>query len=140
MKHKLITTYNGEYLLVIVDNEIIAHLPLKNNLIIEGVDLLPPITCSQEDGVEKLAKEKYGYTEEDLRRIKRILIYDDDKNDAEKIAEVLNVIQSLQQPKLPVGFRCEMGVVEYPANGYIMKQKTTINSQGQTEWVGEYIY
>jgi hypothetical protein len=35
--------------------KIIAHLPLNNSPILEGVDLLPPL----EDDVEKLAEEEY---------------------------------------------------------------------------------
>lgn len=37
--------------------------------------------------------ETSKYTDEDLRTIKRILIYDDDKDDTEKIEEVLKVIE-----------------------------------------------
>ncbi len=39
------------------------------------------------------------YTEQDINTIKRILIYDDDKNDTEKILEAVKIIQSLKQPK-----------------------------------------
>ena len=57
--------------------------------------------------------------------------------------EVINeFIQSLQQPKMPVAFECEESVdsdsmyVDY----VIYKPKTTTNPQGQTKWVGKYIY
>jgi len=73
------------------------------------------------DTVNKMAEEMYGkgkvpdyeegfvdgynkaqetlYTEQDINTIKRILIYDDDKNDTEKILEAVKIIQSLKQPK-----------------------------------------
>ena len=76
MEHKIIHT--DSYLLVVDDSEIkqgdcylsasgicfylkpnkdckkiIAHLPLNNSSVIEGVNLLPPL----EDNVEKLAEE-----------------------------------------------------------------------------------
>lgn len=80
MKHKLIKTEN--YLLVVDDSEIkegyywneldkqvrqnntinhpyhkkiISHLSLNGSLVLEGVDLLPPL----EDDVDKLAKEYF---------------------------------------------------------------------------------
>ena len=148
MTHKLITTEN--YLLVVDDSEIkvgdwlygyskkiIAHLPLNNSPILEGVDLLPPL----EDEVEKLAKEyangtsdidvpytnglfygflegynkakaKYKYTEEDV--IKRV----EKSRETGLTAEYLML--SLQQPKMPVGFL----------------EKGSYNGT----WVGRYIY
>jgi len=65
------------------------------------------------------------------------------------------IINSLQQQKMPVGFKCEMEVlgrqiietekiiVEWQPISeidYMPKIKTTTNSQGLTQWVGEYIY
>ena len=56
-----------------------------------------------------------------------------------------------QQPKIPVGFECEMdrvlvnGYKNQPPNvigfvaDYELRQKTKTNSQGLTQWVGEYI-
>ena len=87
MTHKLIKTDN--YLLVVDDSEIkegdwyktplgiysqfngtekllegtkkvSAHLPLNGSHILEGVDLLPPYSRHQEEGVEELAEEVYG--------------------------------------------------------------------------------
>jgi len=84
MTHKLIKTQN--YLLVVDDSEIkegdtiyedmsgifspyekgdvvenpkkiIAHLPLNGAPILEGVDLLPPYSRHQEDGLDELAQE-----------------------------------------------------------------------------------
>jgi len=166
--------------------KIIAHLPLNNSPILEGVDLLPQI----EDEVEKLAikkypvnmgeewteeglaypldfnygfrqgfidgynkaKEKYKYTEEDLRKAIDMATNGKKKVKDEKGIEFLfglhedEIIQSLQQPKMPVMFKCE--VVDFEVDmglgqeciEYSQYPKTTTNSQGLTQWVGEYIY
>ena len=90
-----------------------------------------------------ITKEKYKYTEEVIRAIKRILIYDDDKNDEEKISEVIRVIESLQHhPKYPIAFECEVitRVYDVYPQRTERKPKTITNSQGRTEWVGKYIY
>jgi hypothetical protein len=39
--------------------KVIAHRPLTDAPILEGVALLPPFSCSQQYGVEKLAEDKY---------------------------------------------------------------------------------
>jgi len=176
--------------------KIIAHLPLNNSPILEGVDLLPPI----EDEVEKLAKqeyrefphnskehpdwnynrdihcfkkrkafvkgynkakEKYKYTKEDM--INAILFGMQKGLNVGKLDEtdsdwVNNYVKSLQQPKMPVVFNVETekeictcschsnpDMVHFVAccnGGYIKSSKvlTTTNSQGLTQWVGEYIY
>jgi hypothetical protein len=155
--------------------KIIAHLPLNNSPILQGVDLLPPL--EQEDDVEKLAdehsnferkskwgdivrnayragynkaKEKYKYTEEDM--IKGMRLYaawisgGTPSLRVAKTAEERHkqVIQSLSQPKIPIGFECEMETYEPNPNSdrqyWLRKPKTTTNSQGQTQWVGKYIY
>ena len=142
--------------------KIIAHLPLNNSPVLEGLPLLPPL----EDEVERLvkehwekgkelnnpssfksgynkAKEKYKYTEEDLEKAidmaheKVMTVIGNAKKYSPK-----EIIQSLQQPKMPVAFECEESVdsdsmyVDY----VIYKPKTTTNPQGQTKWVGKYIY
>lgn len=135
--------------------KIIAHLPLNNSPILEGVDLLPPI----EDDVEKLAedmyrefptnpkdkpdwkynrdencfrkrkafvkgytkaKEKYKYTEEDMRiAIQQAFLSGVERlEDFGKVESM--IIGNIQQPKMPVSF-LEKGAY----NG---------------TWVGEYIY
>jgi hypothetical protein len=185
MKHKLIKTDN--YLLVVDDKieegdfllskegiihanfewnfgdkRIIAHLPLNNSPILEGVPLLPPL----EDEIEKLAKEeilyndqkrawwkqgynkakeKYKYTEEDLFMLAAKVVNDIAKNrynthwnmftTPKMIAE-----EFIQQPKMPVGFESEDEVYMHSINGDTMKPKTITNSQGQTQLVGTYIY
>ena len=140
--------------------KIIAHLPLNNSPILEGVDLLPPI----EDDVDQFcnehavkvwggykddvfehcdiitdktlgeittvdftagynkAKEKYKYTEEDLSKALSYG-YHTAKDEAKGIPSsgyFTRFIQSLQQPKMPVGFL----------------EKGSYNGT----WVGRYIY
>jgi hypothetical protein len=149
--------------------KIIAHLPLNNSPILEGIDLLPPL----EDEVEKLlndeinywyhetgsltsekivrrafsiglkAKEKYKYTEEDLR--KAIEMRKEFQLDQGLIPwykhQIDDIIKSLQQPKMPVGFECEIDLSKH--NGQFQTKygiKTITNLQGLTQWVGKYIY
>jgi hypothetical protein len=176
------------------DRVIIAHRPLTDAPILEGVPLLPEF--SQEDsikdysldtakefalnhfndlepkyrkggyitiksildvlkiGVEcghkfglKQAKETYKYTEDDL--IECILFGMKKGLSVGKIPEtdndwINNHVKSLQQPKLPKYFECEIEyihdvTVPYPKT-LGTKPKTTTNPQGQIELVGEYIY
>jgi len=163
--------------------KIIAHLPLNNSPILEGVDLLPPIQGQNvrdnvlENEVERLseqevskfkdadeqyakdwfeigynkAKEKYKYTEEDVIYLlnKTVIKYFNEGREYKgnmAIAgdplhgvrrELISVVQSLQLPKYPVMFECEMWYNEFAGKRTI---KTTTNSQGLTQWVGEYIY
>ena len=152
-------------------HKIIAHLPLNDWPILDGVHLLPPL--KQDDEADKLAlqeiggwiendednllykgficgygkaKEQYMYTEEDI--IKAIGFgldypYSIEEGLIEKNA-ITYFIQSLSQPKLPVAFTCEMEFVENTLWGQkstgIYKNKTVINSQGQTVCVGVYVY
>jgi hypothetical protein len=138
---------------------IIAHRPLTDAPVLEGVPLLPKF--SKKDDVEKKsrdfvkyvggsqeqrlafidgyleAKETYKYTEEDLR--KALLI----KHDG---LSVDYVIQSFQQPKRPKYFECEMEQLssnesfglDYGSSS--LKPKTIANSQNQTELIGTYYY
>jgi hypothetical protein len=94
------------------------------------------------------AKEKYKWTDEDLRKALFDLadvffnncqhgITEQDCVEYQSI-----IIQSLQQSKMPVAFECEESVdsdsmyVDY----VIYKPKTITNPQYQTVWVGKYIY
>ena len=132
--------------------KVISHLPLNNSPILEGVDLLPPF----EDEVEKFAKEwndkgeftspysfkagynktkeKYKYTEEDvldaweLGASEGLPLTREKKN---------NLIKHLQQPKMPIAFECE---INNPMFALSLQSQITTNSQGLTQWVGEYIY
>lgn len=168
--------------------KIIAHLPLNNSPILEGVPLLPPL----EDEVEKLAFDYtsvsqshrrgfidgYNKAKENNKPIpnwiySRLCVYDKrnpdylpyDEDDLTKKPTNCScdncfygrtkmadfIIQSLQQPKMPVAFECEMEYVDnhdymdfedgstLPSSiQYITTPKTTTNSQGQTVWVGTY--
>jgi hypothetical protein len=154
---------------------IIAHRPLTDAPILEGVPLLSEF--SQEDDVVELAlrtypfgnsernalitgynkaKETYKYTEDDLIAVWNIAFeegvsLDDEINDPVSFKDV---IQSLQQPKRPKYFECEMepkykhiGAVKGIYGSGFRKQnlmyglpKTITNSQGQKELVGSYTY
>jgi hypothetical protein len=154
---------------------IIAHRPLTDAPILEGVPLLPEF--SQEDAVVELAlrtypfgnsernalitgynkaKETYKYTEDDLIAVWNIAFeegvsLDDEINDPVSFKDV---IQSLQQPKRPKYFECEMepkykhiGAVKGIYGSGFRKQnlmyglpKTITNPQGQKELVGSYTY
>ena len=160
--------------------KVISHLPLNNSPILEGVSLLPSLEDESKELAEirftgsdditnynlkfgftegyNKAKVKYKYTEEDM--IKAILFGMQKGLNVGKVDEtdndwVNNYVKSLQQQKMPVGFKCEMEVlgrqiietekiiVEWqpiPEIDYMPKIKTTTNSQGLTQWVGEYIY
>jgi len=146
----------------------IAHLPLSDAPILEGVPLLPPLP--QEDNVEELArhhfrksdyeiqlreeayiagynkaKEKYKYTEEDVRFLicKSFLLGVDRGFFSKEIED--KILNSLQQPSRPTHFECEM--VRLSSNESFgldygssnLKPKTITNSQGQVELVGKYI-
>jgi hypothetical protein len=144
------------------NKKIIAHRPLNNALYLDGVDVLPEI---QDEEVEKLAEESYGegvcglqikkgyikgynkaketykYTEEDLRKAIEFgqgmeLWKEEEQTD--------KFIQSLNQPKLPIAFECETDLIKLPwgAHSTYVKEKsiTTIDDEGRTEWVGNYIF
>ncbi len=95
------------------------------------------------------AREKYKFTEEDL--VKAIAFgfgVCRKENRAPFDLEQIKFIQSLQQPKLPVAFECEIEISVFGAENTLydatiedyVKLKTTINSEGRIEWVGKYIY
>ena len=138
--------------------KIIAHLPLNGASVIEGVDLLP----SLEDEVVKLAaewntkgvftsayaftvgynkaKDKYKYTEEDIRNaiVKGFFMCMDREHDITEVVE--QIMQSLQQPKMPIGFEREIEVGCIDNGKEINQYKVSYNSQGLIQWVGKYIY
>jgi len=58
---------------------------------------------------------------------------------------VTKIIQSLQQPKYPVAFECAVETHYKPKSNvsdlpYMDKPKATTNLNGQTVWVGKYIF
>lgn len=141
--------------------KIIAHLPLNGSPILEGVDLLPPLEedsigwplihyinekHNQDrvmgfcDGYNK-AKEKYKYTEEDIKNaIIRAYYLMGDKIDVGYFDEI---IQSLQ-PKMPTGFECVTQKLfkhnEFMEREFYDSILTTITPEGHTQWEGTYIY
>jgi hypothetical protein len=144
------------------NKKIAAHLPLNNSPVLEGVDLLPKLEEKYDFaemfyGILKTtypefdewveakeynkAKEKYKYTEEDLR--KAMAMY---KGEFTKgiVYTQEQVIQSLQQPKMPVAFECEDDYVHDDTVPYPKTlgthPKTVVNHQNQTVLVGKYIY
>jgi hypothetical protein len=87
-----------------------------------------------------VVKEKYKYTDDDLRKAMHFGKFGEYNGQETTIG----FIQSLQQPKMPVAFEC---VYQSPEDryyedgiGYDLNIKRTTNSQGQTVWVGKYIY
>lgn len=125
-----------------VFKKVIAHLPLNNSPILRDVDLLPPL--EEETDVEKRvlafiagynkAKETYKYTEEDVIRIV------EKSRETGLTAEYLMLSPS--QPKIPIGFECQtFDTGDDKLDGtHVLGIRTTTNSQGQSVWVGEYIY
>lgn len=131
--------------------KIIAHLPLNplsSFTYLSGVDVLPEI----EDEVEKLSEvysseymqiafrngynkhaETYKYTEEDLSRA--IALYLENKSFSE-------IIKSLNHPKLPVAFECEMfssdDIKSVEKDWYKIGESKTITTLRGIEWVGTY--
>jgi len=148
---------------------IIAHRPLKDAPILEGVDLLPEF--NKEDDVEEVAstlfrnkmdnleeihsdyilgfidgynkaKETYKYTEEDILDAWELGASEGLPLTREKKDKL---IKSLQQPKRPKYFECEMEDTfllknRKGGNTIMAKPKTITNSERQTELVGEYTY
>lgn len=84
------------------------------------------------------AKEKYKFTEEQARQIwKAGQEYWKTSGDSITFEELTERFQSLSQPKMPIGFECE---INNPMFALTIEPKTTTNSQGQIVWVGKYIY
>jgi hypothetical protein len=160
--------FNGTEKLPIGTRRVASHAPLNGAPVLEGVPLLPPL----EDDVEQLAHEEYPesdwndshrsgfkagyytahykhkYTEKDLRdaismaQEQELVKYTD--NEYRYTHSEMDIINSLQQPKYPIGFECETERVfklnEYSEREFYDVPKTIINSEGRTEWVGKYIY
>jgi hypothetical protein len=91
------------------------------------------------------AKEKYKYTEADLKKaIDMAWILAQEEESIFSAKE--KIIQSLQQPKYPVAFECEMVLhlnetwSTELGGGILSKPKTITNPQGLTQLVGKYIY
>jgi hypothetical protein len=148
----------------LTSKKIIYHLPLNNAPTLEGVPLLPPL----EDDVRKLAlemgedyfskelfadyftigyekaKEKYKYTEEDMRKaieMAKVMGYGDSATyPMPDVYDEEEIIQSLQQPKYPVAFEQDL-ITQITWGGTSRGvPKTITNSQGLRQAVGKYIY
>jgi hypothetical protein len=141
-------TINSKVFSEVIYKKIIAHLPLNNSPILEGVDLLPPL----EDVVWKIAidevgvngeiynqydcetfikgynkaKEKYKWTDEDVIKIV------EKSRETGLTAEYL--LLTMSQPKYPIGFE----------QGNIVNDKTytsvTRRNDDFTLWIGKYIW
>ncbi len=174
-KMRLQLTYtkneDGTEYLLCNEKDNFYHLPLNNAPTLEGVPLLPPLedevdswitntignlkdehtkktaAISLKGGYNK-AKEKYKYTEEDLRKCWKACLDFNKPAGSDSGINLEDFIQSFQQPKYPVAFDCEM-VTPY-TDGYaddrvrrfygVPEAKTITNSQGLTQIVGKYIY
>jgi hypothetical protein len=164
--------------------KIIAHLPLNNSPILTGVALLPPLEqeddverlikieqeASYKQGKGTISwyeqekrKEYYNKAKEKYSLSNIIDLYIEEtrcgmdmwsKEENEVMTTIGKIIQSLSQPKMPVGFECEESVF-FATNAFssditltseglqdtVLKGiKTTTNSQGHIQWVGKYIY
>jgi hypothetical protein len=93
------------------------------------------------------AKEKYKYTEEDLRKCWKACLDFNKPAGGDSGINLEDFLQSLQQTKMPVGFECEIEVCVFgnhthydPKIEDYVKPKTITNPQGQTQLVGTYIY
>ncbi len=149
--------------------KIIAHLPLNNSPILEGVDLLPPL---EDDEVDKLAYKynpvmkldndfiragfKAGYNKAKEKYNKNLIDWIDNISNSifalqasqielKMLEQFKNKVQSLQQPKIPFGFEREIKktkgrLIMIPPCKHCIKPKTITNSQGINQWVGKYIF
>jgi hypothetical protein len=156
--------------------KIIAHLPLNGSSILEGVDLLPPLEDGIEEAEKAFtevldiepkqvydkmlldatehgfiigynkAREKYKYTEEDVRKAITMARDLEDWQDLVWEYEYDDIIQSLHQ--YPTEFECEMEQYynevgndgfEFDSSSTIPppRPKTITTAQG-VEWVGKY--
>ena len=144
-----------------VFKKVIAHLPLGNSPILEGVPLLPPF--EQEDDEKILfaneienmleydrgrwygriegynkAREKYRFTEEDAK-----YLFECGRNFQINADITFTVAREhLSQPKMPTHFECktfDTGNDELDGT-HILEIRTTTNSQGQEVVCGKYIY
>jgi len=137
MTYKIINT--GDYLLI-VDDKTLTDMP--NNINVYSVRYNKPI---------RFAETENSYMNECFE-IKAHLPLNNSP-----ILEGVNLLpplpmrlQAVGQTKIPVEFECEIGVCEtwlmeecysrFQCCGQPEKIKTTTNSGGLTQWVGEYIY
>lgn len=148
-----------------IQKKVIAHLPLGNSPILEGVPLLPPF--EQEDDEKILfaneienmleydrgrwygriegynkAIEKYKFTEEDAK-----YLFECGRNFQINADITFTVVREhLSQPKMPTYFEFEIvpkkegTLMLIPPCKHCVKPKTITNAQGQQVACGKYIY
>jgi hypothetical protein len=94
------------------------------------------------DGYEK-AKETYKYTFEDMMKCWNKGAMDGRALNDEVHNDVIafNFIKSLSQPKLPIAFESNEYGVGNDENGRpVIEPRTFTNSEGRTEWIGNYLF
>ncbi len=156
------------------DKLIIAHLPLSDAPMLEGVPLLPSFRWGQQDDILLIgmqcrsegmitsvnsfivgynkAKEKYKYTEKDLKLAMNYGYVQGDTGfiGVANLDDLLDLIlRKIKKPSRPTHFECEMENCDkcvYVQGGNLssdccnqLKPKTITNSQGQVELVGKYL-
>jgi hypothetical protein len=148
--------------------KIIAHLPLNGSPILEGVDLLPPYSRHQEDGLEDAVirfKESYiklGVTDFELSSFsvgylqarekyrltlsKLIDLYVNETGYgmdmwSKKEDETMSTITKIIQSlnQYPTEFECEVEVVGITDDGInTIEEIKTITTAQGVQWVGKY--
>lgn len=90
------------------------------------------------------AKEKYNLT---LEKILDLYIQETgygmdmwSKEENAVMSVVAKIIQSLSQPKMPIGFERYHNYVPTMLGEHIAEAKTTTTPEGHTQWIGTYIY
>jgi hypothetical protein len=105
--------------------KVVAHLPLNNSPILEGVDLLPEID-----------REKYRFTEEDMIALATECLSVDGSIDGPAKA-----FKWIKERRLPIAFKREE--LYYNSIGVTFSSpmfQETKTPSGHTQWVGEYIF
>jgi hypothetical protein len=145
MQHKLTNT--GDYLLIVDDSEI-----KENNYVYVEGHVKPQMCKGFENNGDVLCYNNLPYIKEKTKKVISHLPLNNSP-----ILEGVNLLpplpmrlQAVGQTKIPVEFECEIGVCEtwlmeecysrFQCCGQPERIKTTTNSGGLTQWVGEYIY
>lgn len=143
---------------------IIAHLPLNGSHIIEGVDLLPPYSRHQEDGVDDAVmefKELYGslgVTDYELSafskgynkarqffvsRIEEQILNNPYYKDSPRLKEGAMMVKVMLEStnQYPTEFECEMipcNPIKYTTEDHLDVEPKTITTAQVVQWVGKY--
>ena len=118
------------------------------------MDLLPPLEqeddaiCPYPESKQNAVDWHNGYNKakekakENLHEILSDFYYYATDGEVCKHETINEFIQSLSQPKIPIGFECEMEN-KITMDGHTIigsEPKTTTTPEGHTQWVGNYIY